>query len=391
MGAGRMKKSMEHDIPEQVRQLSRRIRESRISIYAGQTAFFMMLSFFPFLLFFFLLLNLTPITEETFYAFVSGFIPSSFQEVMYTFSHQIYTDNIGGKLSATIITAVYLSSKSFWSIQQGLNSMYQVKETRNRFLLRIYSVLYSIVFAVMLVVVLGVMVFGDWIVNKILVRFDAASDIFEWVLQFKNWICIPLLLLFFWILYVLVPDRKSRWRHRWRKQLPGAAFAAAGWMIFSYAFSIYVNNYTRYSTFYGTMATIALVMLWVYGCMYVLFLGGLLNSILPDVQILFCSIRRERKTLRKQYKGELKYMFGWKKWRKKDKELEEIILHLENNASNNYKDAAQKNFQELKQQYAQMKEKNLLNERQTDYYAGQIAEYEKQMAAFYHNPEVHRK
>ena len=84
-------------------------------------------------------------------------------------------------------------------------------------------------------------------------------------------------------------------------------------------------------------------------------------------------------------------MFGWKKWRKKDKELEEIILHLENNASNNYKDAAQKNFQELKQQYAQMKEKNLLNERQTDYYAGQIAEYEKQMAAFYHNPEVHRK
>ena len=84
------------------------------------------------------------------------------------------------------------------------------------------------------------------------------------------------------------------------------------------------------------------------------------------------------------------HLFGWKKYVKKDKVLEEIILHLENNASNNYKDAAQKDFRQLKEQYAKMKDSGVLGEKQIEYYANQIAMYEEQMKAFYHNPGVHR-
>ena len=60
-------------------------------------------------------------------------------------------------------------------------------------------------------------------------------------------------------------------------QLPGAVFAAAAWMIFSGIFSVYVDKYNNYSSFYGTMTTIALIMVWLYGCMYVLFIGGIIN------------------------------------------------------------------------------------------------------------------
>ena len=59
--------------------------------------------------------------------------------------------------------------------------------------------------------------------------------------------------------------------------LPGAVFAAAAWMIFSGIFSVYVDKYNNYSSFYGTMTTIALIMVWLYGCMYVLFIGGIIN------------------------------------------------------------------------------------------------------------------
>ena len=56
-----------------------------------------------------------------------------------------------GRLSITMITAVYLSSKAFISFQLGLDDMYHVKENRNFILRRIYSVLYSIVFALALI------------------------------------------------------------------------------------------------------------------------------------------------------------------------------------------------------------------------------------------------
>ena len=62
-----------------------------------------------------------------------------------------------------------------------------------------------------------------------------------------------------------------------KQQIPGAALATAGWLIFSGLFSVYVDKYTRYSSFYGTMTTIALIMVWLYGCMYVLFVGGFIN------------------------------------------------------------------------------------------------------------------
>ena len=56
--------------------------ESSISAYAGQAAFFLMLSFFPFLLFFFSLLSWTPLTEADFLMWASSFIPESFSAIM---------------------------------------------------------------------------------------------------------------------------------------------------------------------------------------------------------------------------------------------------------------------------------------------------------------------
>ena len=93
------------------------------------------------------------------------------------------------------------------------------------------------------------------------------------VVDYRLVICLPVLILFFWVIYVFLPNKKQRAKY----QLPGAVFAAAAWMIFSGIFSVYVDKYNNYSSFYGTMTTIALIMVWLYGCMYVLFIGGIIN------------------------------------------------------------------------------------------------------------------
>lgn len=243
--------------------------ESAISAYSGQSAFFLMLSFFPFLLFFFSLLSWTPLTESDFLLWIGSFMPESFSEAMESFASEVYASG-GGRLSITMITVVYLSSKAFISLQLGLDDMYQVKENRNFILRRVYSVLYSIVFALALLFLLGIMVFGNKIRNMIFPKFH---HIIGSVIDYRLVICIPVLILFFWVLYVFLPNKKQRIKY----QLPGAVFAATAWMVFSGLFSVYVDKYNNYSSFYGTMTTIALIMVWLYGCMYVLFIGGIIN------------------------------------------------------------------------------------------------------------------
>ena len=237
------------------------------------TTLFLMLSFFPFLLFFFSLLSWTPLTESDFLMWASSFIPESFGDIMKDLASEVYASGTG-RLSITMITAVYLSSKAFISFQLGLDDMYHVKENRNFILRRIYSVLYSIVFALALIFLLGIMVFGNMLRKMYFSNVHhIIGSIIGSVVDYRLVICLPVLILFFWVIYVFLPNKK----HRAKYQLPGAVFAAAAWMIFSGIFSVYVDKYNNYSSFYGTMTTIALIMVWLYGCMYVLFIGGIIN------------------------------------------------------------------------------------------------------------------
>ena len=64
----------------------------------------------------------------------------------------------------------------------------------------------------------------------------------------------------------------------------GAAFSAVGWMIVSWSFSVYLDIFKGFSSMYGSLTTIVLIMLWLYFCMYILLLGGEVNMILRDME-----------------------------------------------------------------------------------------------------------
>ena len=55
----------------------------------------------------------------------------------------------------------------------------------------------------------------------------------------------------------------------------GAALAAAAWMLFSFLFSLYAGQLLDL-TLYGSMAALALTMLWLFYCQYILLVGAAL-------------------------------------------------------------------------------------------------------------------
>lgn len=251
--------------------------DSALPAYAGQAAFYMMLSFFPFLMFFFSLLKLAPISETELAAWTFSILPDAlpFSEYIHEFIHGIY-EHGAGLFSATIISAVFLSSKAFLALKQGLNSVYGVTEHRNYFVLRFFAMIYSVVFALLLLVMLGLMVFGEWLNVLLFSQIPIIAEAMNVVLGFKGWIFFLVLMFFFELMYFFMPNQKQNFR----RQLPGAVLAALGWVLFSWGFSIYVDHFSNYASFYGAMTAIALLMVWLYACMFLFFLGGLVNSFL---------------------------------------------------------------------------------------------------------------
>lgn len=75
-------------------------------------------------------------------------------------------------------------------------------------------------------------------------------------------------------------------------------------------------------------------------------------------------------------------MFGFGP--KKNKVLEDILLSLNANASNNYKDAAQSNYHKLLEKFEELKNAGKLKAKQIEYYSGIIDQWAPQMKNYTH-------
>ena len=80
-------------------------------------------------------------------------------------------------------------------------------------------------------------------------------------------------------LYAAAQDKP---RHK-RAILPGAALATLSWITLSFCYSVYAENFSNYSTVYGALSTIVVLMIWLYLTALTLILGAELNhTILSD-------------------------------------------------------------------------------------------------------------
>ena len=86
-----------------------------------------------------------------------------------------------------------------------------------------------------------------------------------------------IILLVLSLLFSLLYKSIARKRYTLMQLLPGSLFSSLGWLIFSYAYSMYVNQFSNFSYMYGSLTAIVILMLWVYICMYILFIGGEIN------------------------------------------------------------------------------------------------------------------
>ena len=70
-----------------------------------------------------------------------------------------------------------------------------------------------------------------------------------------------------------LPERKVKFL----SQLPGALFVSAGWVLASECLTLYVNVFHGFSI-YGSLATVTLILLWLYCCFMVQMIGAVINE-----------------------------------------------------------------------------------------------------------------
>lgn len=267
---------MFHSILRLIRAFLKKINTDGISALSAHAAFFVIISFFPFVMFLLTLLSYFPFFTKTLPSVNLDLLPVAVS----TFIVQAFTelsDRANGTiLSITVIIAIWSASRGILSIMRGLNSIHRIRETRNYFITRIMATLYTVVFAVLLLVMMLIFVFGNQLTLWLVELFPVLGDFALLIISLRTAVGIAVLIFFFLIIFISLPNRKTSIL----RELPGAVLTAAGWVGFSFLFSFYVDNLSNYTAIYGSLTAIVLCMLWLYACMYILFIGAEVNSIL---------------------------------------------------------------------------------------------------------------
>ena len=259
----------------------RKSREDHVAAYAGQATLFILISFFPFLMFLLTLIRYLPITESNIMIIIDYMFPNNISPMFIRVIAEAYDKGSATIMSITAVTALWSASRGFIALARGLNCVYGIKETRGYLKTRIASALYTLVFALILVITLVFLVFGNRLYVWLGSVFPVIKDTALIIISLRAIVGLAILIIFFIILFLAIPNRKSKLMD----ELPGAIVAAGGWMGFSYLYSFYIDNMANMSNTYGSLAAIIFLVLWLYFCMYILFIGGEINDVLASKSI----------------------------------------------------------------------------------------------------------
>lgn len=253
--------------------LCRSIARLRISLYAANACYFMVLGVFPALLLLLGLLRYTPLEVEWLGEMLAGVLPEALMEGAEELILLTYDNTSGAVLGFSAVTVLWSSGKGIYGVMTGLNAIYGVQEDRGYFRTRFISMVYTLIFLVVLILTLALHVFGTGLLG-LLQR--ASHPFLRFLLDFIDFRFFLLLFLqtmIFTAMFMVLPNG----RYRLWDSLPGALLASCGWLLFSNLFSIYVEHFAHMSNIYGSVYALALGMLWLYCCMSIVFYGGALN------------------------------------------------------------------------------------------------------------------
>ena len=257
-----------------IKGFSNRLKEDNISAFSAQAAFFLIMSIVPFLSLLLTLIKYLPISRTMLLNTVIQVVPVPFEPLVTTILEELFAKSNGAILSVSVLIAVWSAAKGVLAIVRGLQAVYHVEEKRNYFLLRFISAIYTVIFVSAIILTLLLLVFSNQIYHALRKDFPVAADFISIFIKQKFILSLGLLTLFFLFVYKLVRKVKTSFINL----IPGAIIAALSWIVFSYAFSIYIDKFGDFSYTYGSLTTIVLLMLWVYFCMYLLFIGAEINS-----------------------------------------------------------------------------------------------------------------
>jgi membrane protein len=261
------------------RRLLRRIYEDDLLGRASELAFDFLLAIFPLMLFMLTLFGLfashSAHLQDSLLAHLAHFTPPSAFRLLNRITYELAAHASGGKLVLGIVVGLWFSTTGVASMIAGLNLAYRARETRSWLQVRAIAFGLTLSMSILVLFALVVTLLGDRFV-------DWAGSLFRFepiIVVLWRWLEWPVAVLFvatsFSLIYYYGPSVQRR---RWRWVGPGSIFSALLWLAASLGFRTYLRFFNAYSTTYGSLGAVMILLIWLHVAGFAFLIGGEINA-----------------------------------------------------------------------------------------------------------------
>jgi membrane protein len=217
------------------------------------------------------------VEDATNYLADHGAADSTVKVVEDTLNNMIRTSSgaLGATLLISLVLALNGASGAFGAAGRALNVAYGIEEDRGAVRRKLTDALVALTVIVLFLIVLAAIFLGGEIADDLFGKIGLGDEVAT-IWSYVRWpVALLAAIVAYGLVYGLAPDREPR-RISWISA--GAVVAIALWLLLSFGFSIYVQNFAHYGAVYGTFATAIVLLLWIYLSANAFLFGGELNA-----------------------------------------------------------------------------------------------------------------
>jgi membrane protein len=249
---------------------------------AAQMAYLLLFALAPGSLFLWHLLGLfgtDPTKLHRMFVLLKSFMPPDpkVQDILDSaMANVVVTGSSGLLANAGIVLGIYFGTVFIATVSRALSQMHGMREDLHWWSKYIISFFMLFWFGLVILLCFNALVFGEKLAGIAEVNFQLAFPLQAWIATLTVPFTAVALIILALVLYLFTPENYLTWR----QALPGAIFFAVGWTTATKLFQLYVARYDRYNPTYLALASIIVLLTWMYLTCLLLLLGGKLNAIL---------------------------------------------------------------------------------------------------------------
>ena len=248
-------------------------------VLPGQLAFFFILSIVPTITLIGYGAGLLNLSTDVIYNFISKAFSSNVAKVLIV--HPSKT--LGAGYIITMLLGYYFASNGAASLIVTSNSIYGL-ENQSFIKRRIKAFLMTFIIILLFIFMIIVPVLGSKI-TEMIAYVNMKQSVTTKILQVFNFLKGPItwfiMFIFIKLIYTMAPDKKTESRHTNK----GAIFTTFGWVLATNIYSYYITHFAKYDIFYGGLANIIILMLWLFLLAYILTIGIALNQKVEEEEL----------------------------------------------------------------------------------------------------------